>query len=373
MTCNYFLRESVEIIKKYQAEKIPQDVNEMIEVYNIKKYFDNKIFLKGWTTEDIYNYQNIIGTCYKIVAKFYNSINNDNFITIYENVCIDYKDDFWELFDKFNVYKYISDYKFQELMDNSQICLHELLKYKKTVEHFGDIIRNFMLNNNFSAELLLYKYELNHNGESNFLYFPKELSNRDKEIIICNYINSEETNLNYLRLIANIQSSKDKIEISPITLLNAKKKIQILEKQLFGENSGICTETTLMFSKSQDDVVITDIKGQAITITYSTKWIEENMDYPTILNNFIYLFNIVDLQMRCILVNKYNLMNVFERSLFVSSKNAYIKGGAFSSLNVLSLLQIAAYYNQLLISGIRLEEVVEWFFKFYLSTEFWCF
>lgn len=32
---------------------------------------------------------------------------------------------------------------------------------------------------------------------------------------------------------------------------------------------------------------------------YSNNWIKNNKDYPTLLNNFIYLFEYIDIQARC--------------------------------------------------------------------------
>jgi hypothetical protein len=43
--------------------------------------------------------------------------------------------------------------------------LHELLKRKNIIEHFGGIIRDYLLHDNSSAELLLNKYEIKHINE----------------------------------------------------------------------------------------------------------------------------------------------------------------------------------------------------------------
>lgn len=366
----YYLRNSIKLIKEYEAGKVMEDINDIIELYNIKKYFDDKIYLKDWSPDDTRNYENTIKSCFGTVAKFFRSITKDNFVKYYNDVEVNYKDDFWELVEKFKVYENITEDKFEKFMNTSEVWLYELLKHKSVVKYFGGVIRNYMLKDYSSAELLLDKYEIEHISEKESLYFPKELNNKDKETIICNYIVSEKPNLNYLRLIANIQSSKDKIEISPKTLLKAKKKAKDLERQLFHDNSGMLIETTVAFSKSQNEDVVIKTEGQSITVTYSTKWIEDNMDYPTLLNNFIYLFEFVDLQMRFTLINKFNQMSVFERFLFTSSQNAYRKGIGFDQANVLSLLQIVGYYNELFSFGTRLEEIVEWFFEEYLSSEF---
>lgn len=283
-----YLKNSEKLIKEYEAGKEVQDINDIIELYNVKKYFDNKIHLTEWTLDDVKHYENTIKFYFGIIAKFFKSITKDSIEILYNDVDINYKDNFWELFEKFKVYENITEDKFQEFLNTSKVWLHELLKHKNIIEHFGGIIRHHMLNDYSSAELLLDKYEMKHITEKKPLYFPKELSNTDKETIICNYIDSETPNLNYLRLIANIQSSKDKLEISPRTLLKSKKKAEDQERQLFHENSGMLIETTVRFSKSQDEEVVIKADGHAINATYSTKWIKDNMDHATLLNNYIF-------------------------------------------------------------------------------------
>jgi hypothetical protein len=92
-------------------------------------------------------------------------------------------------------------------------------------------------------------------------------------------------------------------------------------------------------------------EGHSITAAYNTKWLQDNEEYATLLNNFIYLFDFVDLHMRCTVVNKYNDMGVFERLIFTTSQNAYTKGTAFDQKNIFSLLQMVGYYNQLFSMG----------------------
>lgn len=307
------LKKCENLIKEFEAGKEAQDINDIIELYNVKKYFDNKIFLIDWTANDISHYQKKVRQFLGIVARFFKSITNDNIIALYFDVDNFYKSDFWELIDKFKVYEVITEERFRKMLNISKVSLYDLLKFKEIAEYFGKIIRDYMLNNSSSVQLLLDRYELKHIREKDLIYFPKELSNSDKETIINTYIDSEEPNLNYLRLIANIQSSKDKIEITPKTLLKAKRKAEGQEKKLFKENSGIIMGTAVCFSKSMNEEVTLIRDDHSTTATYSTKWIEENQDYPTLLNNFIHLFEFVDLQMRCTLVNKYNEMGVFER------------------------------------------------------------
>ncbi|WP_430109284.1 hypothetical protein [Paenibacillus sp. B1-33] len=365
------LRKCKALLHEYDDNRREvQGINDMIELYNIKKYFDNKVYLVDWTADIITNLETIISKHFGIVARFIKTINNDNLLRTYNEIERIYKDDFWELIDKFKAYENVTFDYFQEFLSTTNVLLRELLKCKNITNHYGEIIRDKMLYDSSSAELLLDKYELKHLREPQPMYFPKELTNSNKETIITNYLDSEEPNLNYVRLIASIQSSKDKLEISAKTLLKAKRKAEELEKHYFEENAGMPIETSVSFSKKQDEEVKLTFEGQIISASYSSKWIEENSDFPTLLNNFIYLFEFVDLQMRSMLVNKISEMGVFERYIFTSSQNAYTIGCAFERKNILSLLQMSGYYHQLFSIGIRLEEVIEWFFEEYLLAEF---
>ena len=286
------LKNIQDVLSRYKGKIELNNVNDLLEIYNIKKYLDKKVFLID--SDVIDEYHSIMDRCYGTVAKYFNSICDDNFEMIYKDVDIEYIDDFWELIEIFKCYLNISSNAFCVFINaNGNACIYEIVRNKKLIEYYGSVIRGFMIKSNSIAELLLDKYELKHITESKAIHLPKELSNKDKEIIINNYLENDEANLNYLKLIVNVQSNKDKLELSPRTILKAKKKSEEEENKFFEKNTGILMETSVTFSKKQDEEVKIDLIGQSLAASYSSKWIEENMDYPTLFNNFIYLFIII--------------------------------------------------------------------------------
>lgn len=368
--CGHNLRNSEHLLREYQAGREINDINDIIEIYNVKKYFENRIYLSDWSQEMIICYENLIKSYFRKVATFFKLINDDTIVNYYDTVDRSYKDDFWELVEKFKVYENISEVAFGKFIQYKHVWLYEILKHKSITKYFGESIRSYMLQNSSSAKLLLEEYEMKHIDLKKPLYFPNELSNADKEIIIKDYLESETPNLNYVQLIANVQSCKDKLELSPKTKLLAKKKVVELENKFFTKESGMRMETIVAFNDTQDEEVLCNIDNGSVSLSYSRKWIKDNLDPATILNNFIYLFEYVDSHMRSLLVNKSNEMGVFERFLVTSSKHSYNKGVAFEQMNALSLLQMMGYYNVLFSHGIRLEEVIEWFYNKYLPQEF---
>ncbi|MCG7385597.1 hypothetical protein [Paenibacillus sp. ACRRY] len=370
LASGFVLKEIENYLTEDRAEKEKLNINDLIEIYNIKQYFEHKLYLLTWTSNEIEKYEKQVNTYFKQVGRFFHFINSENLADFYNELEIEYREDFWALFEKFKVYERIADLSFNHFLNENNIWLYQLLRHKTLVQHFGNVIKEYMLSDHSVAELLLDEYEIQHTIDKEKLIFPKELTFLEKEKIILNYINSESPNLNYLRLIVNVQSNKDKIVLSPRTILTAKKRVEKEEERLFPENSGMLVETTVGFSKNQEEIVISNIDGLSIKTMYSKKWLENNKDYGTLLNNFIYLFEFVDFQMRCNFVNKPNQMGVMERMLYSRSRNAYLTGMAFNQMDMLSLLQIHGYYKELFSLGVRLELVIEWFFKEYLSKEF---
>ena len=76
--CGRNLHNIDELINKFDDfESIDevQDINDLIELYNAKKYFDNEIYLSDWSKENIREYKNAINKHFGFVAKFFKSIN----------------------------------------------------------------------------------------------------------------------------------------------------------------------------------------------------------------------------------------------------------------------------------------------------------
>ena len=99
----------------------------------------------------------------------------------------------------------------------------------------------------------------------------------------------------------------------------------------------------------------------------------DTLDYPSILNNFIYIFEFVDYpQMRCLHIAKESESNVFERTMQSKSSRMYPVNHIFRFADGLAQMQMHAYYGFLLQNNIRYEDVLEWFFTKYLQEEFGC-
>lgn len=51
MAAGYELEKAEPILNEHNLENFISDFNDVIELYNIQKYFDNGIFKKSWTDD----------------------------------------------------------------------------------------------------------------------------------------------------------------------------------------------------------------------------------------------------------------------------------------------------------------------------------
>ena len=367
LSVGWNLQKIEEVINEYDEKRKDYKINDIIEFYNITKYLDNELYLKNWDTEYIDDLKKINIKLKASIGRYFNNIKNKNIYEIFSLIEIRYKEDFFEIFENYKLYNRINQKSFNRLISNTHI-LELVLRNKKITEVYTDIIIKKFRKYNDSALILMNKYVLERN-ENEELYIPKKLTIAERENIFIKYIKSREANLNYLRVILNIESNPNILLISDKTKLLAKKRIDRDTKKFFEKNKGIGISTLVSFKEGAKDTFSYNSKGMNIECEYDLNWIKENNDFPTLLNNFIYLFEFVDMETRINLVNKKSEDGLLEK-LSIRSKKEYKCNEKFQRKSMLSSLQMLAYYKQLNNIGIKLEKIIEWFFKRYLKDEF---
>jgi hypothetical protein len=220
-----------------------------------------------------------------------------------------------------------------------------VLQHKKLVKCFGQEIKHHMLENEKSAELLLAQYEEKHEFDYTDINFPSCLALNDKEQIILNYLNWEDANLNYIRLIVNSRDT-EKLKLSDKTRLKAfnverKKNNEILESGYVWKGGNQVT-----LSEKQEEPVLITWEDNFQKVSYSTNWLDQFEDDFSLFQIFSNLFRFIDEYGLIELVSKKEEMDVMEK-IFMKSKNSYSKGMAFTRKSNLSHIQIFMFSEYL--------------------------
>lgn len=349
-----------ELILRSEIKSTYEDINDVLELYNIKKYFDNELYLKNWTQDDIDNFKKTVNEYGSIVGKFISKINDSNFIFYYEQLLYDYIDSFWELLNNQNGYKRISAEKFMTVLSNEPHEIRNILTYKNLVTHYNTALRDFLLTYPKSAELLLSIYEERKDFRNEEMYLPKSLTMQDKENIISNYLDSDDTNLNYIQLIENSKKHND-FTISDKTRLKAKRKEKEETGKILNEKGGNAFKygVSICFAENATEIKEAKSENSDINYTYSLDFIKQNSDNYSLYLNFKRLFEYLDIQNRIYLVNKKNQMGVMESILGLHSKNEYPKGIAFNLSEMTSYAQIVGYNKIVTDLGNTLENILQ--------------
>ena len=365
------LKKAEKVINNFDKNK-EYKIEDILEFYNITKYIDRKMYLEQWNKEYIEEINKIIKEMRKKIFKYIDdNVNEEKFEEIIKGVPNEYMNDFFELIEKKILNIDISGNTFIQSIDKRNVPIYYLLEYQKIVKKYDNELRLTMLENILeSAEILIKKYYIKDEKCNNWI-IPSTLTLQDKEYILQKYIDNEYANLNYLRIITKIQSNKDTIIIKDKTKLKARKKVIEMENKIFKNGIRIGYTYNVLFDSNQIEEKVQKLEGTKIVCSYSKKWIEENKDdFATLLNNFIYLFEFVDIEGRIELVNKKHEYGLFEKVTNSNILRAYNPNSTFNHKKILSLLKINAYYEQLNKLNIRLEDIIEWFFEIYLKENF---
>lgn len=363
-----YLEKTVELLNTLDHKFSIKNLSELLKVYNVIKYFNDGILLDYCKTIKFENFENKIDILNNKIGMFIKS-NRDRFLAKFGEVEHPYEDDFWEFIDKYNLVQFIQSAEFRKYLELEKHDLRIILRHKKLVNKFDEIIKEKMIADFLSAEVLLSVYEINDKNNSTELIIPSSLSLTDKEKILNTYINSKNPNPNYIEVIENIRNS-DSLRISDKLRIRARKKKTELNKAFFKKNQGIPVGVSIKYNSEIENEFNYEFKDGIIECTVNTEWISQNKEYATLLNNFIYIFQFFDSQMRLVLVNNEKSIPIFESLMTIRSKNAFPLNSIFYKRFIFSEAVIRSYYEQLKFQNIQIENMVEWFFIKYLDAEF---
>lgn len=349
----------------YDLYKGNKNVNHIIEMYNIQRLMESNTKLSVWTDEQYNSYKERSLLFTSSIGKFFSEINDHNFLAIVTTVFRVYINDFWALFDRFKVFNHVSSDVFKEYLQIPNTELYVILQFKKIVNYYGFQIAEVMRTSDQTASILISKYLESDKREC---FIPSELKPEECESILLQYVESGCAHPNKLQLIYNGQSSRE-CPISDKLRLFSKRAFEHFWDSNAGNHFCLDSEICISFTKL-NQVKELKIKGRNYQFLYDIDWLEESLDYPTILNNFIYVFEMFDRSFRSSLVSVKSQIGSFEDTLIPKGIRFYRIGYSFNFSNFVSLFQTNAYYYFLKRHSIDLEEVFKWFFESYLLEEF---
>ncbi len=338
MASNHSLIKAEKILDNYRSDK-EFSINDLLEIYNIQLHFDNNLFLAKWSENDKESYNKILKNNWNLLKRRLVKINDKNIEETLSGLEYQYRKNFWELINQFRCYENISDIGLSKVLSKHPRHIDFILPQKNIVYKFDKVIKDFLLTYEESAEILLTQFEEKKSDKERSSYhFPKSLNLKDKEAIISDYLDHEQANLNYIRLVENSKDS-DKLRLSGKTRLKAKKRSQEINNEIFEKGHAWSERVQVGLREDQEEPVKFNREHDLFEAIYSTKFLDSIEDDIELFSMFRHLFRYLDETSVITLVSKRSELNVFER-ISLKSKNEYAKGEVFSRKEYLSFLQL---------------------------------
>ncbi|SHM93685.1 hypothetical protein [Fibrobacter sp. UWB7] len=352
-----------EKLVNFNSSQNPLNINEAIELFNIACLIDKCALLGKWTNETIKRFVDYKGLLKAKSAEFFSKITSESFVSIEDQVCALYQENFWDLFAKFDTFKKIDNSVFKDFLLQKKYALEEILCHEKIVTYFSQEITEVLEGYERTAEFIVRRFlEKNPNCK---IIFPRAFTSDKFERIFEKYVVYDGANHNTLFFLSISKSSKE-CPISPEIRLAAKEK---REKILMRHTSSGETPIIAVSFASIPDYIQCEERGLSTLITHNIDWLTCNLDYPTILNNFRFIFEFFDDCWRINGVSIISELNVFERPCFFIER-MYPIGVAFQFRYKKTCMEMDLYYSLLQTKEIYIEKIISWFYTEYIKNEF---
>ena len=367
MSISYYLQNAEEIIEKYHKGWRPEDVNDVIELYNIWLFVNNGIYMKSWsenTLNEIKGYKDVI-------IPFFSKLNESTWVEVYKQVDFSYRHNFWEIIDRFNIKSFISKATLDKALLDNSYDLRYLLQRERLVKKNNELLAALLKENEHTAEWLLSEFvEDDKLGNHEHMYFPSALTLQDREYIISAYLDLPEPNLNYVRLVL-VAKKDSNLRLSDDVILKATNVERELNNKFFNEDNTVHFKYSVRLSGESNKPlkwVEYDEEGDAI-LCYS-KPIMLGFKDVDLLHYCRYGFEFLTYNGMVSLVSKVSQSSVFERTMGLTGKYSYTTNMAFRYNEAISMLQIEAMQNALENEGRNIESAIKVFYETYLKEEF---
>lgn len=357
------LQQIENLLTNFESSEFVKDINDILELYHIKKHIDNDNYLLTWEKDYIDNLKSIVKDFSGIIVKYLQDIPQDTLYDHYILIDWSYTESFWEVVANYNLLNLL-DESFLDKVLVKEGDLRMILQQERIVNKFAKYLKSKMMSNSLSAHILLDQYAgRNLSGNDKTYFFPPSLTSADKEQIIVAFLKQGDPNFNYVRLVMQVKDNANEIILAPKTRLLAQDVERQLNEKLF-DQANVTHFTYGVEYDRNDNIPPTRIEQRENMFmqVHSWKYIEGLNETEKILV-FGNLFGLLGEDCLINLVNKDFETDGLEWALMDHGKDAYFMNHSCRLNNNLALANIYFYSQMLPTIGDRLELLVKNFYE----------
>lgn len=368
MSVGFYVELIPDILDSFDETRSDYSVNDILELHNVLLFLQKGILPKSLSKKQQDSYKALIPKLHAVISSFFNSLDDKNVNTQLADMNLTYSSDLMALLSKHKIHERVGAPALLDALKTAGVGIGAILKNKAIVAAYDQELRNRLISDANNARLLISKYFQKDSRENANL--PSSFTPDDAKKLINDYIESEDVNTNYLKLIVNSKVDESK-GVDAKTKLKAKQKYQAWNDAFFKDSSsGVSFGVGIKISDDQTEPVTVSEEDNTTIFTYSKSWLDENSSPIAILNAFIETLGFVDKTMLLTAPSYTSSLGLFERFMEVDGKESYKTGISFQFKEMTFFYQTVMFDRYLDEKNENLEKVLEWFLNDRMKNDF---
>ena len=299
------------------------------------------------------------------------ALSNSSADALFEQVELQYEEQFWNLVEASGAIAKIQSADFEKLIDRHPGCIGAILKSKKLTNAFDTAVKQLLLQHAKCAAELIIGRLATESGNRKELHLPSSLNSCDIDNIMLDYIYSEQSNPNYLKVLKDWPTRSSGIyNPSPEVRVQAKRAYNNAMGQLGTAWTGLRYNAGVTIDMNQKACKGLEVDGRDLTHVFGGQWLEKHTDPATTMNNLLFVFDFIGTNGLM-----YAPARKHEESTLLASVGLHVTGEyrttiGFQMRSGLTYLETLAYSNFLESKGTNLESALEWVYRQYFPEEY---
>jgi hypothetical protein len=361
------VHRAAEVIETFDPASPPDDVNGILELHNARLFVEEGFTPSNIGEDDRKDLLAAAKSIRRTVAQWFNALEDDNLADMLTEVDWQYHEHLLDLLAGLGVFGRCSAAAMLTALDSAGVHIGDMLTSKRLVENYDTAVRDRLLAEPGRAELVVRHHLESEIKKETFL--PASLTSADSRTLMEAYIDSTEPNPNYLKLIADAPIDW-KSGVDAKLVVKAKRRYDAMVEDLFRTTPGFKTGCTVSVSSTQVEPAEATLNDMVIEYTFSEAWLESTLDFPSVLNNFQFLFEFAPHDGLLTLPAFESERRGLELAIGMHGAKDYRTGHIFTAKDRATLLQTVMYQRYLATKEIDLEEVLRWYFEEHLPAEY---
>ena len=353
------------VVKTYEEGRQPASINDYLEMFHIVQFVEHGKYPEGWDESRVSGIKQ-----YKSkVAAYFSQLKSEDFPVFYKDADIEYVSTIWQIIDQFKIKGLITENELREILKDETWRLRDLLEFRWIVENNNGLLTQLLKEYGNTAEWLLDQYVAEDKfGNKTTLFFPKSLSLQDKDEIIHRYVNSDDANLNYVRLVLQAKRSSE-FSLSPQTIKDARIRERELNEEVLKYGCVHVTSYGVTLTNKLDaPVKELQKKEDGSSLLVYNKNLIDACQYSFIIYYCGMVFEFTDEYGFISLISKMSDADTIERVVGLVAKNAYFITSVFRIGEDIAHLQMQALEAALKDTDRSIEGAIKFFYEDYLKS-----